>query len=265
MVIAYSYTDKVAVITGASRGIGFNVPKALVERGVNVVIGDLLDEQGHAVVKDFNNRAGKIVILNEGIAENYAQGIFTPLDDREDMFIQDVNLGGVIKGSKVALLHMANTIAAYGASKHGVLGWTRGLANMKAVANIRVNAGNGCCSRNHHPRRNRNKYTLTVCPYWIQTEIIGKPENGASRKFIEMVPKTTMNNVVQAFLRCIEDQRLVGDAVHALPNGHYVEPQYLPQESCFTQEILEMAPELEEAQNAVDKQRLAAAIKAAKL
>ena len=50
------YTSKVAVITGASRGIGYNVAKALVARGAYVVLGDLLDKEGEAAAKELNAR-----------------------------------------------------------------------------------------------------------------------------------------------------------------------------------------------------------------
>ena len=50
-----AYSAKVAVITGASRGIGYNVAKALIARGSYVVIGDLLDKEGEDAVKEFND------------------------------------------------------------------------------------------------------------------------------------------------------------------------------------------------------------------
>ena len=50
------FVSKVAVITGGSRGIGYNVAKELVARGASVVIGDILDKQGEVAIKEFNER-----------------------------------------------------------------------------------------------------------------------------------------------------------------------------------------------------------------
>ena len=50
------FNSKVVVITGGSRGIGYNVAKALVAKGCKVVIGDLLDAEGQAAVKEFNDK-----------------------------------------------------------------------------------------------------------------------------------------------------------------------------------------------------------------
>ncbi|KAI8145481.1 hypothetical protein BJV82DRAFT_666729 [Fennellomyces sp. T-0311] len=289
------YSSKVAVITGGSKGIGYNVAKALVAKGAKVVIGDLLDKEGQAAVKEFNETAGKqvaaynhcdvtkysdlialfgladklfggidIAILNAGIAGELAGGIFTPLDDRADMLIQEVNLGGVIKGNKVALLHMAkrgkggviiNTasmagfsafpgLGAYTASKHGVVGWTRSLVNVQDLCDVRVNA---------------------VCPYWCETDIIANPPEESSRKFLEATPKTTMEFVVQAFLQCIEDTSLCGDTLQVLPDGVHLEAPYMPKESCFTPEFLEKLPELQAEGAQQAKKNLDEALKRAKL
>ena len=54
--ISNLYKSKVAVITGGSRGIGFYVSSALVDRGIKVVIGSRNDEQGQKVAKEFNER-----------------------------------------------------------------------------------------------------------------------------------------------------------------------------------------------------------------
>lgn len=47
---------KVAVLTGASRGIGKAVADAIIANGGKVVIGDLLEKEGQAVVSEYNKR-----------------------------------------------------------------------------------------------------------------------------------------------------------------------------------------------------------------
>lgn len=47
---------KVAVLTGASRGIGKAVADALIENNCKVIIGDILEEEGQAVVAAYNEK-----------------------------------------------------------------------------------------------------------------------------------------------------------------------------------------------------------------
>jgi len=54
---------KVAVITGASRGIGKAIADALIANGAHVVIGDLLEEEGQAVVDAYNSECVCILLV----------------------------------------------------------------------------------------------------------------------------------------------------------------------------------------------------------
>ncbi|KAI7849078.1 hypothetical protein BDC45DRAFT_574227 [Circinella umbellata] len=289
------FISKVAVVTGGSRGIGYNVAKELVARGARVVIGDILDKQGEAAIKEFNDRAGKkvaayihtdvtkykdllalfslaektfggvdIAVLNAGVTGMGAGGIFTPLDDEKDMSIHEINMGGVIKGNKVALLYMAkhgkggaivntasmagvtpaNFIAAYAASKHAVVGWTRSLGHLKHVCNVRVNA---------------------VCPAVCATDINNHVDHQSTSDFLNFSPKVSMEVVVQTFIRCIEDTRLSGDILLALPDGTHIQPKYNPPASSVSKEFLDKLPQIRKDGTKFAKEALAQAIKDSKL
>ncbi|CDH49804.1 15-hydroxyprostaglandin dehydrogenase [Lichtheimia corymbifera JMRC:FSU:9682] len=265
---------KVAVITGGSRGIGLAIASALIKRNFNVVIGDLLDQEGQAAVDAFNKSAKKtvaaykhtdvtkykdllglfelaentfggvdIAILNAGTTKGF--NIFTePMDDEADMFIHQVNVGGVTKGNKVALKFMQkrgggtiiNTASMAGigamsgldnyvATKHAVVGWTRSLAYLNTACNVRVNA---------------------ICPYWVDTELIRS--DGISNPFGEFInkcPKTPMSVVVDAALQCIDDTELAGTTLLCLPDGVHQEDAASPHPSILNEEMIQALPEVE--------------------
>ncbi|KAI8374160.1 uncharacterized protein BYT42DRAFT_606147 [Radiomyces spectabilis] len=291
----YPIAGKVAVITGASRGIGKAVAEALAERGAKVVIGDVLDTVGQTTTENINKRYGShkhkvavyqhtdvskyrdliqlfavaekefgsvdIAILNAGTTKNM-NALFTPLDDELEMAIYEVDVGGVVKGNKVAMLHMAehggvivNTASmaglmpdiylnAYAACKHAVVGWTRSLAFVNKFAGIRVNA---------------------VCPGFVDTDMLNVPREGPNREpyadVAEVAPKTPMPVVVEAFLRCITDPSLAGDLLLALPDGVKKQPPYRPPESLTNKQMEERRVKYERELKAKDKAELAEAVK----
>ena len=118
-----SLTGKVAVITGASRGIGAATAQALAEQGVKVGLGsrsgddlgldgaigvrcDVRDRsQVHALVDQTVAAFGRldIVIANAGIGK-YASLLDTPENDLDEMI--DVNLKGTVWAVRAALPHL---------------------------------------------------------------------------------------------------------------------------------------------------------------
>ncbi|KAG2207088.1 hypothetical protein INT46_010488 [Mucor plumbeus] len=243
---------KVAVLTGASRGIGKAVADAIIANGGKVVIGDLLEKEGQAVVSEYNKRAGEKVavfirtdvtkyddnknlfqlaerefsgvdyaLLNAGIGYN-ANSMFSPLNDEMEEKILNVNTIGVIKGTKVALLHMAKRgggsivhiasaagffsspgFASYNASKHGVIGYTRSFQLMPYICNVRVNA---------------------LCPYWVETDLL--PGLNASEEneepfynVIKHSPRVPMETVVEGVLTLLIDKTRNTETLLATPKG----------------------------------------------
>ncbi|CDS04169.1 hypothetical protein LRAMOSA07124 [Lichtheimia ramosa] len=267
--------SQVAVITGGSRGIGHAIASALVKRNINVVIGDLLDKEGQAAVDAFNKSANKIVaaykhtdvtkykdllglfelaektfggvdiaVLNAGTTKGF--NIFTqPMDDEADMFIHQVNVGGVTKGNKVALKFMQkrgggtiiNTASMAGvgamsgldnyvATKHAVVGWTRSLSYLHNACNVRVNA---------------------ICPYWVDTELIRSDDiDNPFGAFINKCPKTPISVVVDAALQCIDDSSLSGTTLLCLPDGVHQQDATPPPLSCVSEEMIQAIPEVEQ-------------------
>ncbi|KAI9262247.1 hypothetical protein BDA99DRAFT_510669 [Phascolomyces articulosus] len=244
--------DKVAVITGGSRGIGRAVAEALIARGASVVIGDILEAEGKATAEEFNTLAGSkiavfirtdvtsykdnialfqcaekefggvdIAFLNAGIAGQESDIALGPPDDKIDERAMDVNGISVIKGTKIAILHMAkrgggvivNTASmlgvdtmpstnAYSASKHAVVGWTRSFTLLPQVCNVRVNA---------------------VCPHYVDTDMIAVHESMIARggPMVELIPKihkATISNVVKGVLTLIEDQQRNAQTLLVLPD-----------------------------------------------
>ncbi|GAN02009.1 15-hydroxyprostaglandin dehydrogenase [NAD(+)]-like isoform X1 [Mucor ambiguus] len=243
---------KVAVITGGSRGIGKSVADVIIANGGMVIIGDLLEKEGKSVVAEYNERAGKQVaafirtdvtkysdnmalfqlaekefggvdyaLLNAGIGYN-ANSMFSPLDDKMEEKVMQVNTIGVIKGTKVALLHMAKRgggsivhvasaagffsspgLASYNASKHAVIGYTRSFQLMPYICNVRVNA---------------------LCPYWVDTDLLAtvKTTDNQEEPFYNVIkhsPRVPMKTVVEGVMTLFTDTERNTETLLATPEG----------------------------------------------
>ncbi|WP_198646877.1 SDR family NAD(P)-dependent oxidoreductase [Pannonibacter carbonis] len=66
--IPLSLTNKVAIITGAARGIGFAIAKRFLHDGAKVVIADVDDDAGEAAVEELK-RLGDIIYVSCNVAE----------------------------------------------------------------------------------------------------------------------------------------------------------------------------------------------------
>ncbi|KAI9246695.1 hypothetical protein BDA99DRAFT_526686 [Phascolomyces articulosus] len=267
-------SEKVAVITGAASGIGKATANALAERGVKIVIGDIQEEAGKAAAQEINEKVGSnvavfqktdvtkyndykalferaetefggvdIVFLNAGTGKGGFLSALKDLDDEKDEFLIDVNTVGVIKGTKVAILHLAKRgggvivtngstssfnaeidIASYSASKHAIIGWTRSFDLLPQIANIRVNA---------------------VCPGGVATNfgaaLYTEMQGTPLVSYKDVYPMTKMETVVRAVLTCIEDESLKGETLLALP-GDVVRPHPRPEiiPENLTPELIEL-------------------------
>ena len=175
-----THTGRIAVVTGAARGIGHAVATKLAQRGARVALVDLerpdaqaaaLPGQAVAIAADVSSEAGwthigeqvraqlgdaDIVVNNAGI---YPQVVLEELDYAMWRRTFAVNLdsnyfsarefvpgmrkkkwGRFVNVSSNSIGMNLPGLAHYMASKMGVLGWVRGLANEVGDDGITVNA-----------------------------------------------------------------------------------------------------------------------------
>jgi NAD(P)-dependent dehydrogenase (short-subunit alcohol dehydrogenase family) len=218
--------DRHAVVTGGATGIGAAIAAALVEAGARVTligrtektlaakaaelgvryeVADVTDR--HRVSEAFADAVDEqgpidILVNNAGIAEAIP---FAKMSDVQWDRIIAVNLTGVFNCTSVAIddmlengfgrivnvasiaaLQGAAYIAAYSASKHGVIGLTRSLALEYARKDITVNA---------------------VCPGYVDTDIVSR----------------AIENIMESTGRSKEEA--LAELVKTNPQGRLVQPE----------------------------------------
>ena len=202
---------QIAIVTGASRGIGRAIARELAAAGARVVVGHARSpDAAQALANEIGGRAVQadisvtgdcerllrvaeewgglnILVNNAGITDD---GLALRMRDEQWSRVLDVNLGGTFRMCRAALAPMAKRRAGaivniasvsglkgnpgqsnYGASKAGVLSLTRSLALEMARRKIRVNA---------------------VAPGFVQTEMTAALDEATQQRLVEHIPLQRM-------------------------------------------------------------------------
>jgi len=182
--------DKLALITGGGRGIGRAIALLFAQHGAHIAVAARTSEQVESVAREIGDNATALVcdvsdpqsvaamfadvqpdilVNNAGVAESAA---FVQTTDELWQRHLAINLSGTFYCTRAALPAMvergwgriiniasiaakagAPYIAAYAASKHGVLGLTRSVALEVATTGVTVNA---------------------ICPGYVETEMVDR-------------------------------------------------------------------------------------------
>ncbi|KAJ1962892.1 hypothetical protein H4R35_007308 [Dimargaris xerosporica] len=236
---------KVAIITGAATGIGYAVAQKLASKGCHVVVGDIDDDKGlsavavlekqhrvkalyvHCDVSDFEQIRALIdtTVAQLGSVDILVNHAGIPqrqwfLDDADLNWttVLRLNVHGTIFATQCILQLWAksespgtivNTASAaglgpfpaspvYAASKAAVIHFTASLKEFEHQG-IRVNA---------------------VAPFFVEhlKDLDWANVYPQLRAELERATLVPMDQVVQAFVKCIEDESLAGQTVSVLPS-----------------------------------------------
>lgn len=216
--MAGELAGKVAIVTGAARGLGQGVAELFVEEGAKVVIADVMAEEGQALADKLGKNARfrhtdvasrdavqslvdytlaefgdlDVMMNNAGITDNTMARL---LEADFDMFekIMAINVKGVMLGTQIAARHMAakgggsiiNTSSISGI--HAGFGFFSYRASKAAVVNFTKTAA---CELGEHLVR-----VNCICPGNIPSDMgaFAKPSDPAAADKAERIKQAVMD------------------------------------------------------------------------
>ena len=238
-----SSDKKIALVTGAARGIGFSIAEEMGTRGCAIVISDIMSDlaqqsasklaetgvETFAVCGDVSKQAdvesmfsqiterfGKVDILvnNAGVARD---NLLVRLDEKDWDFVLNINLKGTFLCTKAASRIMMKNR------------WGR-IINISSVVGIMGNAGQANYSASKagiigltkscaKELGGRNITVNAVAPGYIQTEMTDKLPDSVKESYMSMIPLKrpgTPADVarVVAFLASDDAAYITGQVIH---------------------------------------------------
>lgn len=127
--------SKVALISGGSRGIGAASARALVAEGARVVIGDILDEEGKALVAELGDSA-RYVHLDVTSEEDWASAVQATVTEFGKLNVL-FNNAGIANGAPVQHFKLAKW------QKIIDINLTGPFLGMRAATDAMIEAGGG--------------------------------------------------------------------------------------------------------------------------
>jgi len=219
--------DKIAIITGAARGIGFSIAERISEQGAISVIIDLdqeavdtavqlIDDSGNravgfaadvtnsdqiaAIIKEIHNKFGKIDILinNAGITKD---GLLMKMRESDWDAVINVNLKGTFictqKVSRYMLKNRSGVILNI-ASVIGLMG-NAGQANYAASKGGII----AFTKSSAKEFASRNIRVNAIAPGFIQTEMTDKLPQEIIENYLAAIPLNRMGTVRDVANLCI--------------------------------------------------------------
>src|SRR6266851_790973 len=133
-------SGKAAIVTGGASGIGEACSETLAREGASVLITDIDDALGKAVVQRIANAGGKARYLHHDVRDEAAwPGVFVSIKHAIPA-MKKAGGGSIVLMSSIAGLRGAPGLAAYSATKGGVRLLAKSVALEHAADNIRCNS-----------------------------------------------------------------------------------------------------------------------------